>query len=229
VLGPLEAVRDGVPLALGGSRPRAVLATLLLAGGRRVSVDALVDAVWGDAPPDTAVKTVQKYVSFLRARLDSPDLIASRADGYQLVTDAVDAHSLADLVARASAEPSPERAIVVLSEALDLWRGEPYADLPDACSSRASASGSRTLPASVSQTSRLVRSNSLSPRVASRRATAWLTAGWDRPRSRAAREKLRWTATPTKQPISLSGGLGSIVTVSTCGQPRAAADDKQRQ
>jgi predicted ATPase/DNA-binding SARP family transcriptional activator len=137
VLGPLEAVRDGATVALGGARPRAVLAALLLAGGRRVSMDALVDAVWGDAPPDTAVKTVQKYVSFLRARLDSPDLIASRADGYELVTDAVDARTLADLVARASAQPSPERAIAVLTEALDLWRGEPYADLPDLAAAQA--------------------------------------------------------------------------------------------
>ena len=62
VLGPLEATRDGAPVALGGSRPRAVLAALLLAGGHQMRMDALVDAVWGDSPPDTAVKTVQKYV-----------------------------------------------------------------------------------------------------------------------------------------------------------------------
>src|SRR5688572_20075738 len=75
VLGPLEATWAGAPVALGGSRPRAVLAALLLADGHQVRMDALVDAVWGDSPPDTAVKTVQKYVSQLRAQLGPPGLI----------------------------------------------------------------------------------------------------------------------------------------------------------
>ena len=90
VLGPLEAVRDDVPLRLGGPRPRALLAALLLAGGRPVRMDALLDAVWGDQPPDTAVKTVQKYISHLRSELDSPGLIVSRADGYELMATDVD-------------------------------------------------------------------------------------------------------------------------------------------
>ena len=130
MLGPLEAVRDGVAIPLGGSRPRAVLAALLLANGRRVSADGLVDAVWGDAPPDTAVKTVQKYVSFLRARLDTPDLIVSRVDGYELATGAVDARRFEDLVAVPEGL-EPKRAVTRLTEALDLWRGSPYAELPD--------------------------------------------------------------------------------------------------
>jgi predicted ATPase/DNA-binding SARP family transcriptional activator len=131
VLGPLEAVRDGVTLRLGGPRPRAVLATLLLAGGRFVHIDGLVDAVWGDAPPDTAVKTVQKYISYLRAQFDTPGLIVSRADGYQLITSDVDAVSFEDLVDRALRQPAPDLTARMLAEAIDLWRGEPYADLPD--------------------------------------------------------------------------------------------------
>jgi hypothetical protein len=51
VLGPLEAVRDERRLGLGGRKPRAVLAVLLLEDGRHVRTDALVDALWGDAAP----------------------------------------------------------------------------------------------------------------------------------------------------------------------------------
>jgi hypothetical protein len=76
-------------------------------------------------------------------------------------------------------------------------------------SSSASASGSSTLPASDSCTSRLVRSNSRRPSARSSRATAWLTAGCDMPSPAAAREKLSRWATAVKQPMSRSGGPGS--------------------
>jgi predicted ATPase len=137
VLGPLEAIGDGGAVRLGGPRPRAVLAALLLAGGRHVRVDALVDAVWGDAPPDTAVKTVQKYISYLRAQLGAPDLIVSRADGYELHARDVDRGRFETLLDRAAAEPAPELAEAMLTEALDLWRGEPYSDLPDLAAAQA--------------------------------------------------------------------------------------------
>jgi DNA-binding SARP family transcriptional activator len=51
VLGPLEAVRDERRLGLGGRKPRAVLAVLLLEDGRHVRTDALVDALWGRRRP----------------------------------------------------------------------------------------------------------------------------------------------------------------------------------
>ena len=136
VLGPLEATRAGAPVALGGSRPRAVLAALLLAGGHQMRMDALVDAVWGDSPPDTAVKTVQKYVSQLRAQLGTPGLIVSGADGYRLVTADVDSRDFEALVAEGMDERSPERAAAALTRALELWRGEPYPDLPDLASAQ---------------------------------------------------------------------------------------------
>jgi predicted ATPase/DNA-binding SARP family transcriptional activator len=131
VLGPLEAVRDGVPVRLGGPRPRAVLAALLLAGGRPVRMDQLVDAVWGETPPDTAVKTVQKYVSGLRAQFGTPGPINSVADGYELAAPDTDVARFEELVDRAGTEATPRRVAAVLAEAMQLWRGEPYGELPD--------------------------------------------------------------------------------------------------
>jgi DNA-binding SARP family transcriptional activator len=66
ILGPLEAVEDGRPLALGGQKQRALLALLLLDAGRVVSVDRIVDALWGERPPRTAPTSLQNFVSHLR-------------------------------------------------------------------------------------------------------------------------------------------------------------------
>jgi predicted ATPase/DNA-binding SARP family transcriptional activator len=108
-----------------------------LANGRPVRTDALVDAVWGESPPGTAVKTVQKYISYLRAQLDAPGLIASRTGGYELVAPDLDSRLFDDLVDRAGAEVAPDRVAALLVEALDLWRGEPYGDLPELAAAQA--------------------------------------------------------------------------------------------
>jgi predicted ATPase/DNA-binding SARP family transcriptional activator len=130
VLGPVEATRDGRRLPLGGPRPRTVLSTLLLADGRWVRTDSLVDAVWGDTPPATATKTIQKYVSHLRAVLGE-ELILSRPAGYELVTESVDSRHFERLIEQASTEPDRPAAARILEQALAMWRGEPYGDLPD--------------------------------------------------------------------------------------------------
>ena len=118
VLGAVEALRAGARLSLGGPRPRAVLARLLLAHGHWVSLDALVDAVWSDAPPATAVKTVQKYVSYLRAGLGEPDLIISRPDGYELATENVEL--MAELSAALDELPTRLRTVVILKDVYGL-------------------------------------------------------------------------------------------------------------
>ena len=69
ILGPLEVLDDGRQIELGGARQRAVLAILLLHRGDVVSVDRIIDLLWGERPPATAVKTVQVYVSHLRRAL----------------------------------------------------------------------------------------------------------------------------------------------------------------
>jgi DNA-binding SARP family transcriptional activator len=69
LLGPLEALVDGRSARLGGNRPRAVLAVLLLRANQVVPTQALIDAVWGDDPPTTAENLIQGYVSGLRKEL----------------------------------------------------------------------------------------------------------------------------------------------------------------
>jgi DNA-binding SARP family transcriptional activator len=54
ILGPIEAVRDGHPVALGGPKQRAVLAMLVLAGNEAISRDRLIDGVWGERPAASA-------------------------------------------------------------------------------------------------------------------------------------------------------------------------------
>ncbi|MEW2142699.1 winged helix-turn-helix domain-containing protein [Micromonospora vinacea] len=67
LLGPVEVVVAGSPQAVNGLRRKAVLATLALHAGRVVSVDRLLDAVWGDQLPATAANTLQRHVSYVRA------------------------------------------------------------------------------------------------------------------------------------------------------------------
>jgi len=66
VFGGLEASVEGRPVPLGASKPRALFAMLALNAGSVVSVDRLIDGLWGEVPPVTATKLVQVYVSRLR-------------------------------------------------------------------------------------------------------------------------------------------------------------------
>src|SRR5438876_8720169 len=110
VLGSLE-VRDGEePVAFGSAKQRALLALLLLNANRVVSRDRLIDDLWGDEPPETAVTTVQVYVSRLRKVLRSGALV-TRPPGYVLEVepDDVDLLRFERLVAQARTA-DPERA-----------------------------------------------------------------------------------------------------------------------
>ncbi|NUT96247.1 MAG: tetratricopeptide repeat protein [Saccharothrix sp.] len=123
LLGPVEA-RDGDgPVDLGHTRQRAVLAALLLADGQAVTVDRLVDRVWGERPPLRARETLYGYVSKLRARLP----IERRPSGY-LLTATTDLHRFRDLVRQARTSP-PEDAAPLYDQALGLWRGDALAGL----------------------------------------------------------------------------------------------------
>ena len=74
VLGPLEVLDGEGPLPLGGAKQRALLALLVHNANRVVSRERLIDDLWGDAPPETAVTTVQVYVSRLRKLLPDGDV-----------------------------------------------------------------------------------------------------------------------------------------------------------
>jgi DNA-binding SARP family transcriptional activator len=133
VLGPLEAVVDGVPVPLGPPQQRALLALLALRAGEVVSRDRIVDELWGERPPATAAKVVQGYVSALRKVLVT-DVVRTRSPGYVLglEADALDLERFERLAAAgrtALADGHAADAAARLREALALWRGPPLADL----------------------------------------------------------------------------------------------------
>ena len=78
ILGPLEVWAGDRPVPLGGEKQRALLAILLLHANESVSVDGLIDGVWGERPPATAVKTTQGYIARLRRAARSRPVTARR-------------------------------------------------------------------------------------------------------------------------------------------------------
>jgi basic membrane lipoprotein Med (substrate-binding protein (PBP1-ABC) superfamily)/DNA-binding SARP family transcriptional activator len=129
LLGPVEVVDDeGRPVEIGGAMQRALLAALAAHGPTALSTTRLVDELWGDDPPPTAVKTLQAYVSRLRSSLGG-DAIRSSAGGYAVGGGvSVDAAEFERLVAEAR-EARPQRAAELLRDALALWRGDPLAGI----------------------------------------------------------------------------------------------------
>lgn len=129
LLGPLEVVDGDRQLALGGVKPRSLLALLLLNANQVVSSDRLIDELWGDEPPATAAKSVQVHVSRLRKQLGE-DRLTTRAPGYVLRVqpDEFDLARFEQLVEEAHGA-EPERRSVALRDALALWRGPALADL----------------------------------------------------------------------------------------------------
>src|SRR5690242_6099961 len=126
ILGPFEVVSDDGTLELPAGKPRALLAVLLLSQGEVVSVDRIVDALWGDQPPPTAAKNVQGYVARLRRVLGNGALL-TQAPGYALRVEALDAARFQALVDQARHE-EPAAAAPRLEQALALWRGPPLAE-----------------------------------------------------------------------------------------------------
>ncbi len=136
VLGPFQVEDDGRPLTLGSARRRALLALLTLNAGRVVGVERLVDALWGESPPRTAVHVLHVYVSDLRRSLPD-EVLVTAPPGYLLrvPASAVDLADFERLVSRGRQDLSagdPAGAMVSLDEALALWRGPVSEDLADA-------------------------------------------------------------------------------------------------
>ncbi len=136
VLGMVEVVgADGETVPLGPPRQRAVFALLLMHAGELVTVDRIIDEIWGDRSPPSARHAVHVYVSDLRKRLNGcADLtITTYGPGYrlELPTRALDAYRMEEAVL--TAEDLIDRAAYreagnVLESGLELWRGPPYAD-----------------------------------------------------------------------------------------------------
>jgi YVTN family beta-propeller protein len=132
VLGSLEVVEGDRRLVLGSPRQRALLALLLVHRGELVSSDRLVDELWGEQPPSSAIKIVQGYVSNLRKVLGE-ELLVTRGHGYLLQPEReqTDLDQFESLVAegqRALQAGDARSAAARLREALGLWRGLPLAD-----------------------------------------------------------------------------------------------------
>jgi predicted ATPase/DNA-binding SARP family transcriptional activator len=131
VLGPLEAEVDGRPVDVTSPHQRTLVTVLLTDPGRPVATERLVDALWGQRPPPTAVNSLQSHIARLRRVLGAPHLLVRRQGGYLLAVsrDQVDATAFEDLVARADRTAEAAARVQLLDQALDLWRGEP--PLPD--------------------------------------------------------------------------------------------------
>ncbi|MFE1788796.1 BTAD domain-containing putative transcriptional regulator, partial [Streptomyces sp. NPDC059525] len=139
VLGPLEAETEGVPVPLGAPRQRALLAGLLAARGRAVSVDRLAEDLWRGTPPAKATVSLHAYVSRLRRVLEPErpprtpaGVLVTCPPGYalRLPDEAVDAwhfEALLEQARRASAARSRE----LLAEALSWWRGPAFQEHAD--------------------------------------------------------------------------------------------------
>ncbi|MCO8275482.1 winged helix-turn-helix domain-containing protein [Actinoplanes sp. TRM 88003] len=135
VLGTVRALRDGTELDLGARQPRLILTLLLANAGRAVGLADIVDLLWGDRPPRSAVNVVHRYVGALR-RTFEPDL-PPRATGRWLVGDAagyrmrvgpddLDLLRLRTLAEQARSDESAGRlpeALAAYETALALWRG----------------------------------------------------------------------------------------------------------
>lgn len=136
ILGTTQALRpDGTPVAVGGTRLRALLTVLALRPGRTVPAAVLVDEVWGGDPPADASGALQALVGRLRRAL-GPAAVDSADGGYRLAANAddIDLHRFERLAGegtRALADGDPAKAAAVLDDALGLWHGPALADLPD--------------------------------------------------------------------------------------------------
>ncbi len=132
VLGSIEACEGDRTLALGGPRQRCLLAVLLADAGRIVSLDRLVEAVWGsEPPPEAAWRTTRTYVSRLRRVLGDGHVV-TREPGYLIdVADAdVDMVRFEVLVTAARAAHAGE-ALTRYDEALRVWRGRAFGEFAD--------------------------------------------------------------------------------------------------
>ncbi len=130
LLGSIEVVGPNGPAMLIGARQRGLVGLLALNAGTVVPQSRLVDALWGEDPPRTAVRSLHSHVSRVRQALQScglGDVLLTREPGYVLTLgrDQVDVHLFEDAVRGATANGD---GVDVLRAGLRLWRGDALAD-----------------------------------------------------------------------------------------------------
>jgi DNA-binding SARP family transcriptional activator len=139
-LGPFEVVGGAGPVPVGAAKQRALLALLALRANQVVSTSQLIDGLWGEDPPATAVKTIQGHVARVRRALESaglPGVLVTRDPGYFLAADpdrvdAVRFERHAQAGRRALAGGDPLTAARELETGLGLWRGDALVDCREA-------------------------------------------------------------------------------------------------
>jgi YVTN family beta-propeller protein len=138
VLGPLEVSYGETPVPIAGSRQRALLAYLVLNANRVVPSERLIDELFGEGPPESALNSVHAGISRLRRQLTEagvPEVpIVTRPPGYlfELAAGQLDLQVFERLLERGRRQldaGAPGTAAETLREALDLWRGPPLADI----------------------------------------------------------------------------------------------------
>lgn len=139
VLGPIELDLEGEQIPLTSAKDRALIAHLASCVGHTVSIDDLIDTMWGEAPPRTAAKALQNHVVHLRRLLEperhgSPRYLLTEPEGYRLTlpAESVDANRferLVELGRRAYRDGHVTAAAETLHAALALWRGRAYLGL----------------------------------------------------------------------------------------------------
>src|SRR4051794_3885870 len=133
LLGPVGAHDAGRPVALGGTKARAVLAMLLLHPNEEMSAERLAVAIWGEDVAEGATNRVQIHVSRLRKALGEADALETTPAGYRMRVgpDELDRgrfeHLLGD-AQRSLAAGQAGEAAELLRAADALWRGPPLAE-----------------------------------------------------------------------------------------------------
>lgn len=133
VLGTLEVSLRGRSTTVAGPMPRRLLALLAVEPGRTLSADALIDGLWGDAPPSAARPTLQSHVARLRRALGIDTALLGSTAGYRLDpddtdVDAVEFTAAAEQGRRELQDDRPADAALTLRSALALWRGTAYGE-----------------------------------------------------------------------------------------------------
>ncbi|GAB2862564.1 hypothetical protein GCM10022221_73050 [Actinocorallia aurea] len=140
VLGPLEAMGGGRSIAPTAGKPRQILALLALRAGEVVPVSTLVEEIWGENPPRSALTTMQTYILQLRRLIGqiapgvAKNVLITRYNGYLLAADTVrvDAHLYNELAAaamRCHEEGDYAEASRLSRQALTLWCGQVLIDV----------------------------------------------------------------------------------------------------
>jgi two-component SAPR family response regulator len=166
----------GRRVTVGGPKPRALLAVLVLDVGRVVSVDRLVDELWPGTPPETAKHAVQVYVSQLRKALG--EVVAREGPGYVLEVepDAIDVHRFSRMAQEGHDELREGRvteAAETLRAALGLWRGPALVDFAYEPSHSRRSSASTICASRRSKTGSTPISHSAGTESSSRRSRHW--------------------------------------------------------